>query len=102
MVQPELMTALKPESVGRPPGVATMTLTADIEVNGYADIIDNSSLHPGANRTGQTKAGDAAPTPTIMAEKKRVRQTRIPSHDVNNKARQTHRFHKRDTMLASE
>ena len=42
MVQPALMTALKTESVGRPPGVATMTQTADTELNGYTNIIDNS------------------------------------------------------------
>ena len=52
MVQPELMTALKPESVGIPPGVATMTPTGDNEVNGYVKSVDNSSLHPGSNRTG--------------------------------------------------
>ena len=71
MVQPALMTALKPESVGRPPGVATMTPTADTELNGYTKIIDNSPLHPGANCTGRAKSWDAAPTPTTRARKKR-------------------------------
>ena len=69
MVQPVLMTALKPGSVGRPPGVATMTLTADTELNGYTNIIDNSPSYPGANWTGKAKAGDAAPTPTTQAKK---------------------------------
>ena len=64
------MTALKPESVGMPPGVATMTPTADNEVNGYANNVDISYLNPGANRTGQVKAGKAAPAPTIMVTKK--------------------------------
>ena len=57
MVEPALMTAPNPESVGMPPGVATMTLTADNEVNGYANIVDDNSSHLGANRTGQVKAG---------------------------------------------
>ena len=70
MVQLALMTAPNPESVGMPPGVATMTPPADNEVNGYADIVDNSSSHPGANMTGQVKAGEATPAPTIMATKK--------------------------------
>ena len=71
MVQPALMMALKPESVGRPPGVATMTPTTDNKVNGNVNFIENSSLHPGAIRTGQAKAEDAASAPTIMAEKNR-------------------------------
>ena len=70
-LQPALMTALKPESVGRPPGVATMTPTADTEVNGYTKNIDNSSFHTGAKWMKRAKAGDAAPAPAIMAEKKR-------------------------------
>ena len=90
MVKPALMTALKPESVGRPPGVATMTLTADTELNGYTNIIDNSLMHPGANWTGRVKAGDAAPTPTTRAKKKRESQTRLISTDINKKARRTH------------
>ena len=46
-----------------------MTLTVDKEVNGYANLIDNSSSHPGVNKTGRAKSGEAAPAPTIMAEK---------------------------------
>ena len=52
MVQPALMTALMPEIAGRPPGVATMTPTADTELNGYTNIIDNSPSHPGVIWTG--------------------------------------------------
>ena len=96
MVQPALMTALKPESVGRPPGVATMTPTAYNEVN---VLIYNRSSHPGANRTGRSKARDTAPAPTIMAEKKRGSQTRLLSHDGNKKLRRTHRDQTRDTTL---
>ena len=70
IVQPARMTALKPESVGRPPGVATMTPTADTELHGDKNIIDNSPSHPGANWTSQAKAGEAAPTPTTRAKKK--------------------------------
>ena len=78
MVQLALMMTLKPESVGMPLGVSTMTSTADNEVNGYANIVDNSSSHPGANRTWRVKAGEAgeaAPAPTIVATKKRGIQT---------------------------
>ena len=46
-----------------------MTPTTDNEVNGYANLIDNSSSHPGVNKTGRAKSGEAAPAPTIMAEK---------------------------------
>ena len=81
------MTALKPESVGRPPGVSTMTLTADYEVNGYANNVDDSSSHPGVNRTGRVKAGEAAPVPTIMATKNQGSQTTLLPHDNNRKAR---------------
>ena len=102
MVQPALMTALKPESVGMPPGVATMTPTEDNKVNGYANHVDNSSLHPGANRTGRVKAGEAAPAPTRMATKKRGSQTRLLPHDDNRKARQTHRSKMRDSTLGRD
>ena len=102
MVKPALMMALKPESVGMPPGVATMNPTADNEVNGYTNILDNSSLHPGANRTGQVKAGDVAPAPTIMATKKRGSQTRLLPHDGNIKARRTHRAQTRDMTLGGD
>ena len=64
------MTALKPESVGMPPGVSTMTLTADNELNGYTNNVDIRSSHPGANRMGRVKSREAAPAPTIMATKK--------------------------------
>ena len=70
MFQPALMTALKPESVRRPPGVATMTPTAYTEENGYKKYIDNSSSYTGANWTGRSKAGDTAPAPTLLAKKK--------------------------------
>ena len=102
MVQPELMTALKPESVGRPLGVATMTPTADNEENGYTNNIDNSSLHTGANWAGRAKSGDAAPAPTLMARKKRVSQTILLSQDINKKARQTHISQTRDTLLGRD
>ena len=46
-----------------------MTLTADNKVNSDVNLIDNSSLYLGANRTERAKAGVAAPAPTIMAEK---------------------------------
>ena len=52
MLKPALMTALKPESVGMPPGAAMMILTADKEVNGYANNVETSFSHPGASRTG--------------------------------------------------
>ena len=86
MVQPALMTALKTESVGRPPGVPTMTLTADNKVNGNLNLIDNSSSHLGANSTGRAEAGDAALAPTIITNKKLRSQTRLPSHEGNKKA----------------
>ena len=57
MLQPALMTALKPKSVGMPPGVAMMIPTADKEVNGYANNVDTSFSHLGASRTGQVKDG---------------------------------------------
>ena len=63
------MTALNPESVGRPPGVAATTRTADTELHGYKNKIDNSPSHPGANWTGQDKAGDVAPMPTTGQDK---------------------------------
>ena len=71
MVQPALMTELKPESVGKQPAVATMTPTADTELNGYTNRIDNSPSRPGANWTGQAKDRDAAPTPTTKAKAKK-------------------------------
>ena len=79
-----------------------MTLTADNEVNGYANNVDNSSLHLGANRTGQVKAGEAAPAPMIMTMKKRGSQTRLLPHDENRKARRTHRSQTRYTTLGRE
>ena len=77
MLQPALMTALKAESVGMPLGVAMMIPTTDKEVNGYGNNVDNSFLHLRASRTGQVKAGEAAPAPTIRATRKRGIQTRI-------------------------
>ena len=100
MVQPALMTALKPKSVGMPLGVATMTLTADNEVNGYANNVDNSSSHPSANRTGRVKSGEAAPT--TMTTKKWGSQTRLLPHDNNRKARQMHRDQTRDMTLGRD
>ena len=85
MVQLALMTALNPECVRRPPGVATMTPTADTDLHGYKNIIDNSPSHPGANWTGQAKAGDAAPTPTTRAKKKRESQARLLWTDTKQK-----------------
>ena len=41
MLQPALMTAGKPESVGMPPGVDMMIQTEDKEVNGCTDNVDN-------------------------------------------------------------
>ena len=52
MLQPALMTALKPESVGMPPGFAMMIQTEYKEVNGYANNVDIIFSHPGASRTG--------------------------------------------------
>ena len=77
------MKALKPENIGRPTGVATMTPTEDTEENGYTNNIDNSSSHTGPNWTGRAKSGDAAPAPTRMAKKKMGIQTRILSQDIN-------------------
>ena len=79
-----------------------MTSTADNEVNGYVNIIDNSSLHPVANRTGRVKARDAALAPTIMATKKQGIQMRLLSHDGNRKARRMHRAQTRDTTLGRD
>ena len=79
------MTELKPESVGRPPGVATMTPTADTELHGNKNIINNSLSHPGANWTRLDKAGDAAPTPTTWAKKKRESQARLLSTNTKKK-----------------
>ena len=101
MVQPALMTALKPESVGRPPGVAKMTPTADTELNVYTNIIDNSPSNPGANRTGRAKDGDAAPMPTASAKKKRESQPRLLSTDTSKKARRTLSAQTGDTLLGS-
>ena len=102
IVQPALMTARKPESFGMTPGVATMNLTADNEVNGYAKNVYISSLHPGTNRTGQVKAGKVAPAPTIMGTKKRGSQMRLLPHNDNRKARRTHTSQTRDTMLGRD
>ena len=79
-----------------------MTPTVDNKVNSNVNLIDNSSSHPSANRTGWAKAGDAAPAPTIMAEKKRGSQTRILSHKGNKKARRTHIVQTRDTTLGRD
>ena len=46
-----------------------MTPTADTELHGYKNIIDNSPSHPGANWTGRAKDGDAAPMPTTSPKK---------------------------------
>ena len=97
MFQPALMTALKPESVRMPPGVAMMIPTADKEVNGYANKVDNSFSHPGASRTGRVKSGEAAPAPTITATRKQGIQTIILPHNNNRKARQRCRAHTRHT-----
>ena len=102
MVQPALMTALKPESVRMPPGVATMTLTANTEENSYTKNMDNISSHPGANRTGRVKTGGAAPAPTITTTKKRGNQTIFLPHDDNRKARRTHRAQTRDMTLGGD
>ena len=88
-----LGTALKPESVRMPPGVAMMILTADKEVNGYANNVDNVFSHPGASRTGRVKDWEATPAPTITATKKQVIQTRILPHSDYRKARRAHRAH---------
>ena len=102
MVQPALMMAIKPESVGMPLGVATMTPSADNEVNSYANIVDNSSSHPGANKKGRVKAGEVVPAPTIMATKNRGSQTRLFPPDDNRKARRMHRAQRRDTKLGRD
>ena len=81
------MMALKPESVGMPPGVAMMILTADKEVYGYANNVDNIFSHLGASRTGRVKDWEAAPTPTITATRKQGIQTRILPHIDYRKAR---------------
>ena len=99
MLQPALMTALKPESVEMPPGVVMMIPTVDKEVNDYANNVDNIFSHPVASRTGQVKAGEAAAAPTIRATRKRGIQTIIHPHDDNRKARRTHRAQTRDTTL---
>ena len=99
MLQPALPTALKPESVGMPLGVAMMIPTVDKEVNGYATNVDNSLPYLGASRTGRVKAGEAAPASTIKATRKQGIQTRIHPHDDNRKGRQTHRSQTRDTTL---
>ena len=102
MLQPELMTALKPENVGMPPRKAMMTPTADKEVNGYVNNVDHRFLHPGASKTGRVKAGESAPAPMITATKKRGSQMRILPHDDNRKARWTHRAQTRDTTLGRD
>ena len=76
-----------------------MIPTADKEVNGYANNVDNSFSHPGASRTGRVKAGEAAPASTIRAMRKRGIQTRILPHDDNRKARRMHRAQTRETTL---
>ena len=102
MLQPALMTALKPESVGMPLGVAMMIPTADREVNGYANNVDNSFSYLGASWSGRVKDWEAAPAPTITATKKRGIQTRILPHRDYRKARQTHRAQTRDTNLGRD
>ena len=51
-------------------------------VNGCANNVDNSFLHPGAIRTGRFKDWEEEPAPMITATGKRGIQTRtIPHHD---------------------
>ena len=76
-----------------------MIPTADTELHGYKNIIDNSLLHQGANWTGRAKAGDAAPTPTTRAKKKREIQARLLSTDINKKTRRTFSAQTRDMPL---
>ena len=79
-----------------------MTPTADNEVNGSANIVDNSSLHSGANRTGKIKAGDAAPAPMIMATKNQESQMIFLPHDDNRKSRRMTRAQTRDITLGGD
>ena len=102
MMQPALMTALKPESFRMPPGVAMMIPTTDKEVNGYVNNVDTTFSHLGASRTGRVKDGEAAPAPTITATKKRGIQTRILPHIVHRKARLKHRAQTRYTKLGKD
>ena len=102
MLQPALMMALKPESVGMPQGVAMMAPTADKEVNGYVNNVENSFSHPGASGTGRVKYWEAALAPTITATRKRVIQTIIVPHSDYRKARQTQRTQTRDTKLGRD
>ena len=99
LLQPLLMTALKPESTGIPPGVAMVIPTADMEVNGYANNVYTSFSHPGASRMGRVKDGEAAPAPTITATKNQGIQTRILPHSEYRKARRTYRAQTRNTNL---
>ena len=78
-----------------------MNPTADTELNGYTNIIDNILLHPGANWTGRAKYGDAALMSTTRAKKKRESQTKLLLTDTNKKSRQTHSAQTRDTLLGS-
>ena len=78
-----------------------MTPTAETELNGYTNIIDNIPSHPGANWTGQAKDGDAALTPTIRAKKKQESQPRLLLTDTSKKARRTLSAQTRDTLLGS-
>ena len=98
IVQPARMTALNPDSVRRPPGVATRTPTVDTALHGNKNIIANSPLHPGANWTGRPKAGAAAPKPNTRA-RKRESQARLLLTDTNKKTRQTFSAQTRYTPL---
>ena len=102
MLQLALMTALKPESVWIPPGVAMMILTVDKEVNGYANNVKNIFFHPGARKTGRVKYWEAAPAPSITATKKQVIITKILPHSDYRKARRTQRAQTRDTKLGRD
>ena len=100
IVQPARMRALKPDSVGRPPGVATRSPTADTALHGNKNIIENSTLHPGTNWRGRPKDGDAAPTANKRA-RKRESQARLLWTATNKKTRRTFSAQTRDTPLGS-
>ena len=102
MLQLALMAARNPESVRMTPGVAMMIQTEDKEVNGYANNVDNSFLHPGARRTGRFKDWEAAPAPTITETRKQGIQTIFLPHSNCRKGRQTQRDQKRATKLGRD
>ena len=97
MLQPALMMARKPESVGMPQGVSMLIQTEDKAVNGFTNNVDNSFSHPIASRTGRFKIWEAEPAPTIMATRKRGIQTRIITYSDCRKARRTQKAQRRVT-----